>query len=51
MANQVPRTVNCVPNLNSNMKHYLFQGNELVDDVTDIAIKSLDNDCQQQVIN
>lgn len=51
MVNQVSWTVNCVPDLNSKTKHFLFQGNELVDDVTDIAINSLDDNCQQQVIN
>ena len=44
--------VNYAPNLNDNtMNLFFFQGNALVDDVTDVAIKSLDNDCQQQVIN
>jgi hypothetical protein len=36
--------------LNSNIEHYLFQGNALVDDVSDVSINSLNNDCQQQVI-
>jgi hypothetical protein len=43
--------VKCGPDLNTNEKYDLFQGNQLVDDVTDVAIKALNNDCQQQVIN
>lgn len=43
--------VTCVTLLNSNLEHYLFQGNALVDDVTAVPIESLNNECQQQVIN